>query len=423
MPNMKISDKFYYGWVIVIAGLIISAVLIGSRQSFSVFFKSIESDFGLNRAVTSGIFSAFMAFSALSSALGGWALDRFGPKITIAAMGFFAGFSLLITSQVHSVWLLYLTYSLIMSLGTGGAYTVAVGFISRWFQKKRGLALGISSTGGGLGSLIFAPFASYLIISFDWRVAYIVIGIIALVVVISLSLLLKGYPREMGLFPDGSKREIAEIDVSAKNDPIQARFSLKDAMKTRQFWLLFMTWAFYGTSIYIISTHIVPHATDLGISELVAATIISVLSIFNIIGGLMVGTLSDKFGRKTVSIVSTLIGVASLFLLMWVPNNIWVLYIFAALFGIPFGGIGTIVSALAADIFGTRSIGRIIGVIGIAWFIGAAIGPVVGGVIFDAFKNYFLAFAIAALTMLIAILFLALLSKPKVNAMPDTIKD
>jgi OFA family oxalate/formate antiporter-like MFS transporter len=419
---MKIQGKFYYGWVIVIAGLIISAVLIGSRQSFSVFFKSIESDFGLNRAVTSGIFSTFMAFSAISSALGGWALDRFGPKITIAAMGFFAGLSLLITSQVHSVWLLYLTYSLVMSLGTGQAYTVVVGFVARWFQKKRGLALGISSTGGGLGSLVFAPFASYLIISFDWRVAYIVIGIIALVVVISLSLLLKGYPKEMGLLPDGSKKEIAQSDMVVKKDIIQSSLSLTDALKTRQFWLLFMIWAFYGTSIYLISTHIVPHATDLGISELVAATIISVLSIFNIIGGLTVGTLSDKFGRKTVSIASTLIGVASLFLLMWVPNNILVLYIFAALFGIPFGGIGTIVSALAADIFGTRSIGKIIGVIGIAWFIGAAIGPIIGGVIFDAFKNYFMAFAIAALSMLIAILFLALLSKPKVNTTADTAK-
>ena len=182
---MKNRNKIYYGWVIVGTGLLISAILIGTRQSYGIFFKSIESDFGLTRAETSGIFSAFMALCALSSAFGGWALDKFGPKITIAAMGFFTGLGFLISSQVHTAWQLYLTYSLIMALGTGEAYTVVVGFVSRWFRKKRGTAIGICSTGGGIGSVIYAPFAGYLIVSFDWRTAYMVMGIIALVAVIA----------------------------------------------------------------------------------------------------------------------------------------------------------------------------------------------------------------------------------------------
>jgi OFA family oxalate/formate antiporter-like MFS transporter len=327
-------------------------------------------------------------------------------------MGFFTGVSLIISSQIHSVWWLYLTYSFIMAMGTGEAYTVVVGFVSRWFQRKRGLALGISTTGGGIGSLIFAPFASYLIVSFDWRIGYIVMGIIALVIVISAAMLLKGYPREMGLLPDGIAADTNAKAVGARKEVKTRGFSLKEAIKTRQFWLMFMIWAFHAIAVYVITTHIVPYATDVGISHIAAATVISVMSVFNIVGGLTAGALSDAFGRKPVSIVSALLGAGSLFWLMWMPTDIWVLFVIAALFGIPFGSIATIVSAMAADIFGTYRIGAIMGVIGIAWFVGATIGPIIGGVIFDINQSYFLAFLVAAICMLIIILFLFMLSKP-----------
>jgi MFS family permease len=411
--GLKNKDKFFYGWVIVIVGLIDMAVLIGSRQSYGVFFKSIESDFGLSRMATSGIFSVFMAFSGVFAALGGWALDKFGPKWTLAAMGFFTGLSLLITSQMHSVWQLYLTYSFIMAIGTGETYTVVVSSVSRWFQKKRGLALGISSAGGGVGPLIIAPFATYLIINFDWHTAYIVMGVIALVVVISLSMLLKGYPSDIGLLPDGVKPDKTNNSVEDKKAARLVGSSLREAIKTKQFWSIFMVWMFQGTAVYVITTHIVPHVTDVGISDMVAATIISVLSVFNIIGGLTVGALSDTFGRKTMSIVSALISAGALFWLMWMPNNIWLFYVFAALFGIAWGGISTVTSALAGDTFGVGNIGKIMGLIGLAWFIGAAIGPLIAGTIFDIYKSYFLAFLMGAICMLIVTLFLAMLSKPR----------
>jgi OFA family oxalate/formate antiporter-like MFS transporter len=138
---------------------------------------------------------------------------------------------------------------------------------------------------------------------------------------------------------------------------------------------------------------------------------------------LSVGSLSDIFGRKAVSIGSALIGAASFFLLMWVPNDIWLLYIAAALFGIPFGSMGAMVSALAVDIFGTHRIGGIMGIIGTAWFVGAAIGPMIGGILFDIYKSYFLAFLAAALCMLVVVLLLALLSKPGTSPVPKLSSD
>jgi len=352
-----------------------------------------------------------MALSAVFAAVGGWALDKFGPKVTIASMGFFTGAGLLITSQIHSVWQLYLVYGLLMAAGTGEAYTVMVGIVSRWFKKKRGLALGLATSGGGVGTLVYAPFASYLIVSFDWRIALIIMGFIALTIVIGLSALLKGYPGEIGLLPDGDKADNIDNKNSVNTRKLTG-YSLAEALKTRQFWSIFMVWVFQGIAVYIISTHIVPNATDAGISEIAAAVILSVLSAFNIVGGLSAGALSDVFGRKKVAAICALIGSCSLFWLMWIPGDLWLLLIFAALFGISFGGIPAIISATAGDIFGVRNIGKIMGVIGVAWFIGAAVGSLVGGAIFDIYKSYFIAFLIAAICMLIVFIFLATLSKP-----------
>jgi len=152
--------KFFYGWVIVAAGFLMSVVGMGSRYSFGVFFKSMEIDFGMTRSMISGFFSIYMMLSCVIAVLGGWALDRKGPRKVVLLMGVFTGTSMILTSQVRSPWLLLLTYSLLLSLGTGPTFGTANTTTSRWFVKKRGLFLGITSSGGGVGAIVFAPFAT-----------------------------------------------------------------------------------------------------------------------------------------------------------------------------------------------------------------------------------------------------------------------
>ena len=175
----------------ITAYLVIGTIAFGTRQSFGVFFKSIEGEFDLSRAATSGVFSAYMVFSCAIAVLGGWVLDRYGPRIITLLMGIFIGLSLLLTSQVNSVWQLFITYSLLLAVGAGAMFTVSMATAARWFDKKRGLAVGIAGTGGGLGPAVMAPFASYLIANFGWRMAYIVMGLIAWLIVIPLSRLLR----------------------------------------------------------------------------------------------------------------------------------------------------------------------------------------------------------------------------------------
>lgn len=411
LSPLIIKDRLFYGWVVVIAGLLISAIIFGTRYSFGVFFKSIEAEFNLTRGTTSGVFSAYMLLCCIFAILGGWALDRYGPRIVTLLIGLLTGLSLLLTSQTTSLWQLFITYSLLLAIGTGATYTVVMSTTSRWFKKKRGLALGIVGTGGGLGTVIIAPFATYLISNFDWRMSFIVLGLICLFFVISLSMLLKKDPHEIGTLPDGAKADADKIEIESKQANTQSSdFSLLQAAKTRNFWLLLVIWLVYSLCLHLVLTHLVPHVTDIGFSAMQAAVLVSLASGVCIPSRLLMGWVSDKIGRKTSIIICSLLKAAAMICLIW-SRDLWMLYLFAVIYGFGWGGIDPPIAALIGDVFGMQNIGIIMGALGIGWAIGAAVGPLIGGLIFDFSNSYSMAFLAGAIAMLILGLSAALIKQ------------
>ncbi len=384
---------------------------LGTRYSFGVFLKSIEAEFGLSRGETSGIFSAYMLFCGLLSILGGWALDRYGPRKVAFVMASFTGLSLLLTSQANAAWQLFITYGLLLSLGTGPVYTVVNSTTSRWFSKKRGFAVGITSSGGGLGAIIIAPFASYLVSSFDWRTAFVVLGVVSWIVMAAMSLLLRKDPIDMGLSPDGVKSEPRQTGTQTKEGAAgPAGYTVVQASKMSPFWLLGLTWVFISLSLHLIFVHVVPYAVDMGISPMEAAMMLSLIGVANIPGRLVVGKVSDTLDRKALGVACSLVQAGTLLWLMW-ADNLWMLYTFAILYGFLWGGSGAVITALIGDVFGMRSLGAIMGMMSSGWSLGAAIGPAVGGYIFDASGSYFTAFATGAAAVLISALFVALIRR------------
>ena len=409
LPLSRIRERVFYGWVIVIAGLIIGLISFGVRYSFGVFFKSIESEFDLTRAATSGIFSAYMVLAGVFSILGGWALDKYGPRAVACLMGSFTGLSLLLTSQAGASWQLFLSYSLLLALGTGAVFTVVNSTVSRWFTKRRGFALGIASSGGGAGTVVIAPFATYLISNLGWRTAFIILGLISWLVVVSLSMLLRKDPSDIGLQPDGVKAKVAKIELPINQSSAQLNgLSLLEASRTSNFWFLGFSWLLLSLNVHLIMTHAIPHAIDLGISPIDAAVILSVLGGAVILGRISGGRVSDVIGRKAPSITCALLQFGALIWLVWI-QDLWMFYLFAAVFGFTWGGFGIQITALIGDIFGVRSIGAIMGALVIGWTIGAAIGPIMGGFIFDTSNDYSMAFLAGSVAILIATLFLALI--------------
>lgn len=407
MSNLR--NRSFYGWAIVIAFLVIGTVMYGIQSSFGVFFKSIGGEFGLTRAATSAIFSVQNVFGSMISIAAGWAIDRYGPRIIILLIGLFAGLSLLLTSQTNATWQLFVTYSFLFCV-IGANYTVIMSTVSRQFDKNRGLALGIAGSGIGLGIVAIAPLATYLISDFGWRMAYITMGLMAWVIIIPLSRLFKAHRRIITDEQNGPKSDSAKIDLAKPQNEGGAQsieFSLRRASRTRTFWLFGVVWLLTAFVFSLILIHIVPHATDIGIPAMEAATVLGLIGVGFIVGRLIMGRVSDIIGRKKTTIACALLMAASLAWLIW-SRNLIMLYIFGAIFGFANGGLDTAMGALIGDTFGLRNLGVIMGSLQFAWGIGMIIGPAIGGLIFDITKSYLTAFIIVAITMGIIALLLAL---------------
>lgn len=300
---VRTGGRVFYGWAVVMAAFAINAIALGVRYSFGVFFKSLEAEFGLNRTATSAVFSTYMVLCAGIAVLGGWLLDRHGPRKLVFTMALFTVASLLLTGRTTAPWQLFITYSVLLALGTGAMYVSLMSTISRWFEKKRGLALGIAGSGVGLGTVVMAPFATFLISTSNWRTAFSVVGAVA-VLIVPLSLVLKRDPGQIGALPDGLPVASTGGGARAEGPP---SLSMPQVLRSRSFWYLWMINLLWAVCFHIVLTHLVPHATDLGISPAQAALLLGSLSLISIPGRLVIGGVSDRIGRKTASIMCALV--------------------------------------------------------------------------------------------------------------------
>jgi MFS family permease len=316
-------------------------------------------------------------------------------------MGIFIGLGLVLTSQTGAFWQLFFTYSLFLAMGSSAIFVLVMSTVSRWFDRRRGLALGIASNGAGLGPLVMAPLATYLIASFDWRTAYLIIGVLAWVVVIPFSRLLRRDPYEVGALPDGARANGSGAGDKSTIQMVAASLSLRQAIRTRSFWMVFLVFLLFACSLFLVLTHLVPHATDMGFSPVQAASLLSASGGATVAGRVLLGLASDKTGRRAAAIICTLLVAVSMVWLIW-ARELWALYIFALAYGLGWGGMGPTFAALAGETFGLRKIGAILGAMDAGFNAGAAIGPFLGGLIFDVSGSYFFAFVIAALLMFIA---------------------
>jgi len=409
----------FYGWQIVNVLFWLNAILMGTVFVFGVFFKSLEDQFDVSRSTTSSIVSAYMVVMAGVAVLGGWALDRFGPKRLVLIMGLLTGLGLLITSQVHAVWQFFITYSLLLALGSGATYVVSMPLIIRWFEKKRGLASGITMAGVGTGQVILAPVATFFIVNFNWRVGFIILGLLPLLVIVPLSFVLKRDPGEIGLLPDGRQSE-SLLERDKPQAPVPAAFSAVSIFKNRSFWFITILNFLMGICVMMLSTHIAAHTTDIGFSAEQGAAVISIIGITSIAGNFLGGVVTDRAGAKVTAIISAL-GMALAMIWLTVINHLWQIDLFAVLYGLANGGIVPSAGTLYGQTFDATHIGKIMGMIYCSWALGAAIGPFIGGVLFDLRGNYILAFWVAAIAMTIAAVMAALIGR-RTTQLPAAVK-
>ena len=391
---------FYYGWIIVVVTFVTMAIGVNARTSFSLFFPPIIDEFGWERGVTAGAFSFGFLISGAMSPLIGRMMDRFGPRVVMELGVALMGGGLLLAPLTTRPWHLYLTIGVMV-----GAGSVCLGysgqslFLPNWFNRRRGLAMGLAFAGVGIGSITLLPWAQLMIEQTGWRTACTAIGILVLAVLAPINLLLRKRPQDLGLEPDGDPAPLASAKpVSYVVDPDWAGidWTLQRAVRTARFWWLALGY-FGGLYIwYAVQVHQTKYLLDIGFSPSVGVWALGVVSLLGIPGQVMLGHLSDRLGREwiwTASCLGFAICFAALIALAHVPS-LMLVYVMVLAQGALGYGLTAILGAVVFEIFQGKHYGSIFGSVMLAGLAGGAAGPWVTGFLHDLSGSYAFAFAI-----------------------------
>jgi MFS family permease len=363
----------------------------GIHSSFGVFNVALLDTFSWSRGATAGIFAAVLAMDALFSPVAGFLLDRFGARrITMAGCLIFAA-GLFLSAHVATLWHLYVCFGLVLAAGfTFTGMVPHVFLISEWFSANRASAIGVVFAGSGLGIMVLAPLSEWLISTYGWTRAF---EAYALVVMIAL------LPAVWIFYRPGP--HAARQRGNAETGAGYKQWTAKLALKSLQFWLLFIARVGAASGTTVIVTHQVAHVVDVGYSRLLAATIFGLAGITSSFGRVVFGFIADLLSRQaayTLNILMTLIGVGALMILRD-PTQAWLLYVYVIFFGIGFGSRAVIFSALTADIFSGKGFGSILGYSIVAVGVGGAVGSWLGGVFYDLTGSYIISFALSILLL------------------------
>jgi OFA family oxalate/formate antiporter-like MFS transporter len=400
------SHRLYYGWVIVAACCIMLAVTYGLMYSYSVFFKPLMNQFGWDRSAVSSIYSASLIIRGGIAIAVGWLADRYGPRKLLVFCGFMIGIGLVLSSQVHTLWQLFLSYALVEAIGLSGAFGIGTAMVARWFTKGRGLALGIASTGAGLGTLLVVPTSERLIAATDWSRAFIISGIVASVIMVVTALLLKAVPSSV------NNGAATSADGSTINRPLPAlpRASFRQAIVDPRMLLLMSAFLFFFFGVQMIMVHLVNYATDAGVTPLVAATLVSIIGAVSIVGRIWMGINAERMGIQTTLVLTRVFLVVSF---VWIifANSLWAFYVFAVLFALPYGGEVPHIPLSVGKYFGTENMATLVGLNMFVLNIGGALGSWAAGKIFDSTHSYHWAFIAGGLSGFMSLIAILLLRK------------
>jgi MFS family permease len=263
---------------------------------------------------------------------------------------------------------------------------------------------GIVKVGTGFGQLLVPLFAAALIRMYGWRTSYLIMSAVFLVMLLAASLFLRRDPGEMGLLPDGG----SDDDRSAGTESSAPDFTLREAVRTRQFRVMCANQFIIFFCMLTVIVHIVPHASDLGLSPATAAGVLSTIGGVSILGRFVTGMANDRIGGKRSLTTCFVVMIGGLICLQ-AAADLWVLFLFAGIYGLAHGGFFTVVSPTVAELFGVGSHGTLFGIILFFGTIGGAIGPLMAGRIFDMTGSYRTVFLILTVALVLGLVLVTLL--------------
>ena len=398
MPSKGPRKGIFYGWWIVLIGLLVNAVPAGLYFiGFAVLFLPITRDLGMSRAAASLPLSLTRAIAAVQSPFIGIVIDRFGPGRVLFFCSLFAGLGFILLSRVES----YLTYFLVILLVLsppimGGFDSTSITATCRWFIRKRGMALAITVLGFAIGGAVFPPILSISSDAFGWRTTLLAAGLMMWVIYLPLSTRMYSSPEERGLLPDGDP-PLEEEDDSTESTPRTASnrspavyegMSSSEAFRTPTYWILSLSLAMRGMVFTAIAIHVVAIMIWKGIDEGTAGLLISFMAMSWLPVSLLMGWMGDRWDKKLVAGAGAIVSGMGMFgLAFWDHVGPWQMILIFVMWAFSEGGL-PLGWAMLADQFGRRNFGVLRGGI-MATFGVLGLGtPLYAGWVFDTTQSY-----------------------------------
>ena len=393
------GGKVFYGWWIVLAcaGVQWLAALTW-MHSYGGYTLHLQEEFGWSMSILSLAFALTRLESGLLGPLQGWLVDKYGPRLILVIGTLIFGCGFFVLSQVNSITTYFVAFILI-ALGSslGGFATLMVSIVS-WFDLHRSKAIAWSQLGFSFGGLC-VPFAMMGLEAFGWRDMALYSGIMVLVVGLPLVSLVRHRPEDYGEIPDGiSIENNATNEESASNNPRVMQISLtwRQAVKEPSFWMIS---AGHGLSLLTVSSmlaHLIPHLTrSLDYTPVEAGFVFALMTGIQTSGLFLGGYLGDRYDKRIICTICMAGHCFGLLAITYATGFSWVLA-FAILHGLSWGVRGPLMVALRADYFGPKSFGTIMGISSLIVMLGMTAGPIAGGVLYDMYGNYELAFTVIA---------------------------
>ena len=412
LSDIKNGHGIFWGWYVVFGSFTVMIISYGVRYSFGVFVKPMLAEYNWSMTIIQLGSSINLVMYACAGVLTGWLLDRFAPRWIMIGGILLTSAGLILASFIKTPLGLYLSYGVLVGVGSAGCGMVVTSVaIGKWFDRYRGIAIGISSMGIGVGTMLMAPLAGYIVKYYGWRNGFLIIGLMLLAVGIFISYFFMGKydPAQIGLLPDG---DIPEQDI--KNIPgavkLKEKASLKPVLMTFQFWILVFCNVCAVMTVMMTFNLQIAYAIHNGINELEAAAALGIIGISGSCGKFFFGWLSDRVGDAKYT-ASAGFGIMAIgMFILYNAQTVGILYGYALIYGFGYGSLAPVMPYMISDRFGREAMGAAYGVlIFFATGLGGSVGPLLGGYIYDTTGAFDLGWQICMVALgivAVAILFL-----------------
>ena len=394
----SITRKAHYGWAIF--GLSFNNLTVegGIKNSEPFFLVALLDRFHSTVFATSAVFSASGLVGAFAAPFLGRFLDRVGPRVMFPLAGVLILVGWLASSLATDLWQLFILYSVIAAIGQTSISSFAnTAVLAPWFPETRGRVLGLADSGNPTGQLIFTPLAAVLIKSIGWRAAYQIFGTVFFLLVTPANFLFQKPPSSPSRRVESVAEGASEASAYSTEETVSQPLAVADILQRRSVRMLIVTRSLGSIGNQITRLHLPFFLLLAGYSPLQAGGAIGIAGFLNIIARPLVGALSDAVGREISYTITMSLAIASIILLLLYggEDNMWPLFVYIGLAGLSEGVSGLIIGTKAADIIPANSLGTVMGLVEVGRGVGIAVGPLLGGLLFDLRGDYLMAFSLS----------------------------